>query len=98
MQNGGGFSRTVRSIPYILASDYDYLTQGTVLLTANAVFLSNSSVGNRWSNVPGHSPPEIVSYASVFASLGCIILGLLLDRQSSIRDRKFEDVRSILII
>jgi len=77
--------------------------QGTVLLNANVAFLAiPATLGNggqpgQGPNIHGRSAAEIASYASVLASIGCIILGLLLDRQNRTKERQtaYEAVRSI---
>jgi hypothetical protein len=48
-------------------------SQATVLLNANVGFLAINSV-----DVSGRSPAQIASYMSLVASLGSILLGLLL--------------------
>ena len=76
--------------------------QGTVLLNANVAFLSIPTTlvnggGGQGPSVHGSSLAELASYASAFTSIGCIILGLLLERQNKTKEREtaFEAVRSI---
>ena len=64
--------------------------QGTVLLNANVAFLSIPTTlvnEGQGPSILGRSPAEIASYASVFTSIGCIIFGLLLDRQHRTKER-----------
>jgi len=79
----------------VMGKTYDewqkFTLSGTVLLNANVAFLA----------IPGVDNPiaEIASYASVFSSIGCIILGLLLDRQNRTKEREtaYEAARYMLL-
>ncbi len=57
------------------------VTQSTVLLNVNVAFLAIQSVDDS-SAKEGRSPAQISSYISVIASIGSIILGLLLIRKN----------------
>ncbi|SJK98588.1 uncharacterized protein ARMOST_01856 [Armillaria ostoyae] len=59
----------------------DLILNSTVLLNANVAFLAIQSVDDS-SAKEGRSPAQISSYISVIASIGSIILGLLLIRQN----------------
>ncbi|KAF8068880.1 hypothetical protein FPV67DRAFT_1448735 [Lyophyllum atratum] len=63
----------------------EFTLYGTVLLNANVAFLAIQSVDERRGN--SRSPAQIASYASIAASLGTIILGLLLVRQTRSKGR-----------
>ena len=54
-----------------------------MLLNANVAFLAIQSVDQiSENNNPDRSPAQIASYLSIIASIGSIILGLLLIRQN----------------
>ena len=59
------------------------MTQATVMLNANVAFL-----GKLQSADANRSPAQISSYCSITASIGSIILGLLLVRQNQIKNRE----------
>ena len=56
------------------------------MLNANVAFLSIQSVDT--GGDPYRSPAQISSYCSIAASIGSIILGLILVRQSRTKHRK----------
>ncbi|KAH8101122.1 hypothetical protein BXZ70DRAFT_110008 [Cristinia sonorae] len=60
----------------------------TVLLNANVAFLAIPSVD---LGPDVRSPPQIISYISVIAGVGCIIIGLLLVRQYRVKPRDTVD-------
>jgi len=57
----------------------EFILLATVVLNANVAFLSIQSVDN---NGDSRSPTQLASYFSILASIGSIILGLLLVRQN----------------
>ena len=57
-----------------------FFKKSTVVLNANVAFLSIQSVDT--NSDPYRSPAQISSYCSITASIGSIILGLILVRQS----------------
>ncbi|SJK98585.1 uncharacterized protein ARMOST_01853 [Armillaria ostoyae] len=59
----------------------DLIINSTVLLNANVAFLAIQSVDDS-SDKEGRSPAQISSYISIIASIGSIILGLLLIRKN----------------
>ncbi|KAK0203585.1 hypothetical protein DFS33DRAFT_1332598 [Desarmillaria ectypa] len=59
----------------------DLIINSAVLLNANVAFLAIQSVDNS-SAKKGRSPAQISSYISIIASIGSIILGLLLIRKN----------------
>jgi len=59
------------------------------MLNANVAFLAIQSVDS--SEGPYRSPAQISSYMSVVASIGSIILGLLLIRQNRTKNRESVD-------
>ncbi|KAF5379211.1 hypothetical protein D9615_005889 [Tricholomella constricta] len=63
----------------------EFTLYGTVLLNANVAFLAIQSVDENHENA--RSPAQIASYASIAASIGTIILGLLLVRQNRSKGR-----------
>ncbi|KAJ6621797.1 hypothetical protein B0H10DRAFT_2214856 [Mycena sp. CBHHK59/15] len=64
----------------------DFTLLATVVLNANVAFLSAQSVDVTY---PGrHTPAQIASYLSTLASVGSIILGLLLVRQNRTKFRE----------
>jgi len=63
-----------------------------VLLNANVAFLAIQSVDQISENQsPDRSPAQIASYLSIIASIGSIILGLLLIRQNRTKSRETAD-------
>ncbi|TFK73482.1 hypothetical protein BDN72DRAFT_183056 [Pluteus cervinus] len=58
----------------------DYILFATVLLNANVAFLAIQSVDTH-TDPKFRSPAQIASYLSIIASIGCVILGLLLVAQ-----------------
>ncbi|KAG7448691.1 uncharacterized protein BT62DRAFT_929785 [Guyanagaster necrorhizus] len=69
----------------------EFILYSTVLLNANVAFLAIQSVDDSSDN-PGRSPAQLSSYLSTIASIGSIILGLLLIRKhrSKARDSSEE--------
>ncbi|RXW15197.1 hypothetical protein EST38_g10653 [Candolleomyces aberdarensis] len=66
----------------------------TVLLNANVAYLAIQSIDN---NPPGYrSPAQISCYLSIVASLGSIIIGLLLMRQNTARNHGLDKVNTFL--
>jgi len=63
----------------------EFILYSTVVLNANVAFLSIQSVDT--NNGPYRSPAQISSYCSIAASIGSIILGLILVRQSRTKHR-----------
>ncbi|KAK7026847.1 hypothetical protein VNI00_015389 [Paramarasmius palmivorus] len=59
----------------------------TVLLSGNVAFLAIQSVDEDTAN-PGRSPAQITSYLSVMASIGSILIGLMLTRKNKLRARE----------
>ncbi|KAG7448692.1 uncharacterized protein BT62DRAFT_722057 [Guyanagaster necrorhizus] len=68
-------------IEEVSAEWHDLIINSTVLLNANVAFLAIQSVDNS-SAKRGRSPAQISSYISIIASIGSIILGLLLIRKN----------------
>ena len=66
------------------------LGQATVMLNANVAFLAIPSVDNG-TDASFRSPTQLASYFSIVASVGSIILALLLSRQ--IRTTKARDTK-----
>ncbi|KAK0192798.1 hypothetical protein F5146DRAFT_1041528 [Armillaria mellea] len=64
----------------------EFILYSTVLLNANVAFLAIQSVDES-SDDPGRSPAQITSYISIIASIGSIILGLLLIRKNRSKAR-----------
>jgi hypothetical protein len=60
-----------------------FTIKSTVVLNANMAFLSIQSVDTH--NDPNRSAAQITSYCSITASIGSIILGLILVRLSQTR-------------
>ncbi|KAF4619588.1 hypothetical protein D9613_004778 [Agrocybe pediades] len=58
---------------------------GTVVLNANVAFLAIQSVDNNNSGDPHRLPAQVLSYLSIVASVGSILLGLLLGREHKIK-------------
>ncbi|KAK7023181.1 hypothetical protein R3P38DRAFT_3537281 [Favolaschia claudopus] len=54
------------------------LMNATVVLNANVAFLAIQSVDNNGAIAPNRSPAQISSYLSILASIGSIVVGLLL--------------------
>ncbi|KAK7026841.1 hypothetical protein VNI00_015383 [Paramarasmius palmivorus] len=54
---------------------------GTVLLNANVAFLAIQSVDEGTAN-PDRSPAQIASYLSIVASIGSVIIGLIMTRRN----------------
>jgi len=73
----------------------EFILYSTVLLNANVAFLAINSVDvNR---DPYRSPAQISSYCSTSASIGSIILGLILVRQNQTKNRETaSDVQEFL--
>ncbi|KDR80110.1 hypothetical protein GALMADRAFT_242351 [Galerina marginata CBS 339.88] len=69
----------------------EFVLWSTVVLTANVAFLAIQSVDSKPDNLPYRSPAQISSYLSVVASIGSIVLGLLLMRQNRTRSRESAD-------
>jgi len=71
---------------------FPLIGQATVLLNANVAFLAIQSVDQiSENNNPDRSPAQIASYLSIIASIGSIILGLLLIRQNRTKSRETAD-------
>ena len=71
---------------------FPLIRQATVLLNANVAFLAIQSVDQiSENNNPDRSPAQIASYLSIIASIGSIILGLLLIRQNRTKSRETAD-------
>ncbi|KAK0452419.1 hypothetical protein EV421DRAFT_1768788 [Armillaria borealis] len=64
----------------------EFILYSTVLLNANVAFIAIQSVDDS-SDHPGRSPAQISSYISIIASIGSIILGLLLIRKNRSKAR-----------
>ncbi|KAK0449708.1 uncharacterized protein EV420DRAFT_760800 [Desarmillaria tabescens] len=64
----------------------EFILYSTVLLNANVAFLAIQSVDESSENA-GRSPAQISSYVSIIASIGSIILGLLLIRKNRSKAR-----------
>jgi len=70
-----------------LSAEWQELTAyATVVLNANVSFLSIQSVDQGGDLVLNRSPAQIASYLSILASVGSIVLGLLLLKQTRNRD------------
>ncbi|KAF8884897.1 hypothetical protein CPB84DRAFT_1788800 [Gymnopilus junonius] len=67
----------------------EFVLFATVMLNANVAFLAIQSVDT--NSDPYRSPAQIASYCSVIASLGSIVLGLLLVRQNRTKSRESVD-------
>jgi len=67
----------------------EFVLYSTVMLNANVAFLSIQSVDTY--SYPYRSPAQISSYCSITASIGSIILGLILVRQSRTKNRETPD-------
>jgi hypothetical protein len=65
----------------------EHTGQATFVLNANVSFLSIQSVDQGGNLVLNRSPAQIASYLSILTSIGSIILGLLLLKQTRNRDR-----------
>lgn len=59
------------------------------MLNANVAFLAIQSIDNIGTHV--RSPTQIASYVSMIASIGSIVLGLLLSRQNRTKFRETVD-------
>ncbi|KAH6917978.1 hypothetical protein BKA70DRAFT_1554146 [Coprinopsis sp. MPI-PUGE-AT-0042] len=72
----------------------EFILYATVLLNANVAFLAIQSIDTQEGSY--RSPAQLASYLSVVASIGSIIIGLLLVRQNRTRanDYQFLDERS----
>ncbi|KAF9568678.1 hypothetical protein CPC08DRAFT_813323 [Agrocybe pediades] len=68
-----------------------FILFGTVMLNANVAFLAIQSVDNNDSDDPHRLPAQVLSYLSVVASVGSILLGLLLVREFKTKDRESVD-------
>ncbi|KAF9553270.1 hypothetical protein CPC08DRAFT_713906 [Agrocybe pediades] len=64
---------------------------GTVVLNANVAFLAIQSVDNNNSGDPHRLPAQVMSYLSIVASVGSILLGLLLGREFKIKASESDD-------
>jgi len=64
----------------------EFILNSTVMLNANVAFLSIQSVDT--NSEPYRSPTQISSYCSITASIGSIIIGLILVRQSRTKHRE----------
>ncbi|KAG7091401.1 hypothetical protein E1B28_010438 [Marasmius oreades] len=60
---------------------------GTVLLNANVAFLAIQSVDEATA-VPSRSPGQILSFLSVVASIGSVIVGLMLARKNKVKQKE----------
>ncbi|KDR80111.1 hypothetical protein GALMADRAFT_136654 [Galerina marginata CBS 339.88] len=69
----------------------EFVLFATVMLNANVAFLAIQSVDSDSDNLPYRSPAQISSYLSVVASIGSIVLGLLLIRQNRTKSRESAD-------
>ncbi|KAK0480557.1 hypothetical protein IW261DRAFT_1335466, partial [Armillaria novae-zelandiae] len=65
----------------------DLIINSTVLLNANVAFLAIQSIDDS-SDKKGRSPAQISSYISIIASIGSIILGLLLIRKNRSKESR----------
>ncbi|KAK0495915.1 hypothetical protein EDD18DRAFT_1353543 [Armillaria luteobubalina] len=68
----------------------EFILYSTVLLNANVAFLAIQSVDES-SDKAGRSPAQISSYISIIASIGSIILGLLLVRKNRSKARDSQE-------
>lgn len=66
--------------------------QATVVLNANVAFLAIQSVDIEMN--PYRSPAQILSYLSIIANIGSIIIGLFLKRQNRVDSS--EDTESVV--
>ncbi|KAI8976716.1 hypothetical protein BD414DRAFT_517194 [Trametes punicea] len=66
----------------------EFVLYATVLLNANVAFLAIPSVD---TGDGGLTPPQISSYLSIVASVGSILLGLLLIRQHRVKSKETAD-------
>ncbi|CDO70476.1 hypothetical protein BN946_scf184569.g19 [Trametes cinnabarina] len=66
----------------------EFVLYATVLLNANVAFLAIPSVDDGSSHL---TPPQISSYLSIVASVGSILLGLLLIRQHRVKSKETAD-------
>ncbi|KAJ7269955.1 hypothetical protein C8J57DRAFT_1227621 [Mycena rebaudengoi] len=64
----------------------EFTLHATILLAGNVAFLSIQSVDQGGNSAATHSPAQIASYVSTLASIGSIIIGLLLAKQNRDRD------------
>ncbi|KAK7026858.1 hypothetical protein VNI00_015400 [Paramarasmius palmivorus] len=69
---------------------------GTVLLNANVAFLAIQSVDEDTAN-PDRSPAQIASYLSVVASIGSVIIGLMLQRKNKIKNKEAADDAAVFL-
>ncbi|EMD39633.1 hypothetical protein CERSUDRAFT_121858 [Gelatoporia subvermispora B] len=74
---------------------FDFLLPSTVLLSANMAFLAIPSVAPQGDNL-GLTAAEIISYISMTASMGSIILSLLLIRQTGHHLRERESASKVV--
>ncbi|KAK7044635.1 hypothetical protein R3P38DRAFT_3388945 [Favolaschia claudopus] len=65
----------------------EFILYATVVLNANVAFLSIQSVDNNGAIAPNRSAAQISSYVSILASIGSIVVGLLLTKHHRGRDR-----------
>jgi hypothetical protein len=69
-----------------------FVFKSTVVLNANVAFLSIQSVDT--NDGPYRSPAQISSYCSITASIGSIIIGLILVRKSRTKQETASEVVS----
>uniref|UniRef100_A0A0W0GDU7 WW domain-containing protein n=1 Tax=Moniliophthora roreri TaxID=221103 RepID=A0A0W0GDU7_MONRR len=69
---------------------------GTVLLNANVAFLAIQSVDEDTAS-PNRSPAQIASYLSVVASIGSVIIGLMLARKNKVKSKEAADDAAIFL-
>ncbi|EDR08221.1 uncharacterized protein LACBIDRAFT_327273 [Laccaria bicolor S238N-H82] len=67
----------------------EFVLYATVILNANVAFLAIQSIDD--SAPPYRSPTQVASYLSIIASIGSIILGLLLVRQNRSKEEGTSD-------
>ncbi|KAJ7927514.1 hypothetical protein B0H13DRAFT_2312462 [Mycena leptocephala] len=81
-----------------LSTEWQELTAyATFVLNANVSFLSIQSVDQGGNLVLNRSPAQIASYLSILTSIGSIILGLLLLKQTRNRDRDTPTAAALFI-
>ncbi|KAH6917962.1 hypothetical protein BKA70DRAFT_1554131 [Coprinopsis sp. MPI-PUGE-AT-0042] len=61
----------------------EFILYATVLLNANVAFIAIQSIDTQEGSY--RSPVQVASYLSIVASIGCIVIGLLLVRQNRTR-------------
>ena len=71
---------TITCFKSLISFSLFFFKKSTVVLNANVAFLSIQSVDT--NHDPYRSPAQISSYCSIATSIGSIILGLILVRQS----------------